>query len=93
MDEAISDVVLLRQRPKRTTTNEPCVVALQNGTSVTATLRNVSDEGFCFESSANVEADDPVELRLLGVQLSGTIRWSKAGRAGGVIKLCPSSFD
>jgi hypothetical protein len=44
--------------------------------------RNVSEGGFCVESSAAVQAGEVVELRVLGAKLSGTIRWARDGRSG-----------
>jgi len=78
--------VLMRERPPRTATHEPCVVDRSDGTSVSATLRNLSDGGFCIESAAALKAGDMVELRILGTRVAGTIRWAKDGRAGGMIR-------
>ena len=86
MHRANEAAMLVRNRPLRTLTNEPCVLTKQNGTSVTATLRNLSDNGFCVESIAALQAGDMVELKILGARIAGTIRWAKDGRAGGILR-------
>ena len=78
--------LLERDRPPRTLTCEPCVLARHNGSTITGTLCNVSEDGFCIECLAALQPGEVVELRVLGITSAGTIRWAKEGRAGGILR-------
>ena len=72
------------ERADRATTCEPCLVTRDDGSHVPATLRNVSENGFCVESLTTFRQGEPVQLEVLGIQIFGMIRWVKNRRAGAV---------
>ena len=79
--------VMVRERPDRHTMDEPCLLTREDGASVSATLRNLSEGGFCIHSPSELRAGEMIRLRVLGVNVAGTIRWVRAGLSGGSIEL------
>ena len=73
------------QRAPRVNTYEHCIIARQNGHTVTGILVNLPDEGFCVESATPLHAEEEIEVRVLGARFRGLIKWAKSRRAAGVL--------
>ena len=74
------------ERRDRATTCEPCLVTRDDGSQVAATMRNVSEDGFCVESlTTTFRQGERVQLLVLGTRIAGTIRWAKGMRAGALL--------
>ena len=78
--------LLARERPYRHEMDEPCVLTRQDGTSVSATLRNLSEHGFCIDSATELQIGEMIRLRILGVNVAGEILWVRASLSGGCMK-------
>jgi hypothetical protein len=90
MHQSQEAALFSRARGHRTTAQEPCIVARESGMCFAATLCNVSQDGFCVESSAALQVGEVIQLRLLGALFSGTISWTDGRRAGGLLVDVPS---
>jgi hypothetical protein len=84
-DEAVALLPGRVERAPRLNTYEHCVIARENGRAVPAILVNLSERGFCVESNTPLETEEDIEVRVLGARLRGSVRWTKCGRAGGVL--------
>jgi PilZ domain-containing protein len=74
-------------RPVRADALEHCVIARESGELVPANLINLSNEGFCVETSHTFEVGERIEMRVLGLgRLPGIVRWFDSHRAGGVLE-------
>ena len=75
------------KRPTRIDAVEHCMLGREDGSLIGALLVNLSDEGFCVDSSHPLEVGERVEMRVRGVgQIAGIVRWLDGNRAGGVIE-------
>lgn len=75
------------RRPTRIEAGEHCTVVCENGSLVGGLLVNLSDEGFCVESSHPLEIGERIEMSVLGVgRITGIVRWLDCNRAGGVLE-------
>jgi hypothetical protein len=73
------------ERELRLNTQEHCVITRQDGTVVTAILRNISERGFCVESATPLDKHEQVHVRVLGARLQGAVKWAEGCRAGGTL--------
>ena len=82
-------------RPARVTAYEHCTVAREDGSLASGVLLNLSEEGFCVETSFRPELGERVGLRVVGVGcFSGIVRWTDSVRIGGVIEpFTTGAFD
>ncbi len=89
----------LEQRPIRVEVAEHCTIVREDGTLVDGILVDLSDEGFCLETSAGLEFGERVEMRVSGLGcIAGLIRWLDANvqaecsnHASGELARLPSS--
>jgi len=82
-------------RPARVSGHEHCTVAREDGSLASGVLLNLSEEGFCVETSFRPELGERVYMRVVGVGcFSGIVRWTDGVRTGGVIEpFITGAFD
>ncbi len=78
------------ERPARLNTHEHCVITRQCGSTLTGILVNLSEEGFCLESTTSLDSDERIQVRVLGARFEGAVKWTKDRRAGGILELAAS---
>ena len=75
------------QRPLRLETVEHCTIVREDGNLLVGILVNLSDEGFCVETSGTLELGERVQMRVVGLgRIAGLVRWLDRKRAGGVLE-------
>lgn len=75
------------QRPARVSSHEPCAIARFDGSLAPGVLLNLSNDGFCVECTRNLELNEQIEIRVLGLgRFRGIVRWSSCHRAGGLLQ-------
>lgn len=82
-------------RPARMVAYEHCTVAREDGSLETGLLLNLSEEGFCVQTTLRPEHGERVEMRVVGLgRVSGIVRWTDGMRAGGVLEpFTTGAFD
>jgi hypothetical protein len=73
------------EREARMDTQEACIITRQCGTTVTGVLVNLSEGGFCLESTTPLWSNERIQVRVLGAGFEGAVRWTKGRRAGGIL--------
>lgn len=74
-------------RPVRLEAVEHCTIVREDGSLICGILVNLSDEGFCIETSDGLELGERVQMRVVGLGcIAGLVRWLDRRRAGGVLE-------
>jgi hypothetical protein len=75
------------RRSNRVSAREPCTIARFDGSLSHGLLLNLSNEGFCVECTRNLEPNERIEIRVLGLgRFRAIVRWSSFHRAGGLLE-------
>ena len=86
-EAAVAFPVARLERAARVDTQEHCVITRQGGRTVIGVLVNLSERGFCLESTTSLESDEHIQVRVLGARFEGAVKWTKGRRAGAVLEL------
>lgn len=63
---------------------EQCVIARDDGTLAHGTLLNLSNEGFCVETTTPLRRLERIQIRVLGLgRFHGFVCWANNNRSGG----------
>lgn len=83
------------ERPARIGAYEHCTIARQNGSPDAGVLLNLSDQGFCLQTSLGLEVGERLEMQVPGLgRISGIVRWTDGSRTGGVLEpFTTGAFD